>query len=253
MVVTFLFFGRAVNPTLTAALSAIASRQNNATEATLHATKQLLDYVATHPNPSIQYLASDMILALDTDGSYLSELGGKSRAAAYMYLTKKDNPDFHNGPVLILSAIIKHVMAPASETEIASLFYGYKEAIPLRVTLEEMGHPQPGPTPVTTDNSTAVGLTLNTMTPRASKSMDMRFQWLKCRCAQSLFKYLWAHGTKNRADYPSKHHPENIICSFARVMSTTSHQSERPSYRFHQLSHGAVPFFIFPHYTKFRS
>jgi hypothetical protein len=173
----------------------------------MQATKQLLDYIATHPNPSIVYLASDMILALDTDGSYLSELGGKSRAAAYMFLTKKGNPDFHNGAVRVLSSIIKHVMASASETEIASLFYGCKEAIPLRVTLEEMGHPQPGPTPVTTDNSTAIGLTLNTMIPKASKSMDMRFQWLKCRHAQALFKYLWAKGTKNRADYPSKHHP----------------------------------------------
>ncbi|KAL7482175.1 hypothetical protein ACHAW6_007870 [Cyclotella cf. meneghiniana] len=150
---TFLFFGRAVDPTLAAALSSIASRQSNGTEATLQATHQLLDYVATHPNPSIQYLASDMILALDTDGSYLSELNGKSRAAAYMFLTKKNNPDFHNGAILILSSIIKHVMASASETKIASLFYGCKEAIPLRVTLEEMGHPQPGPTPVTTDNS----------------------------------------------------------------------------------------------------
>ncbi len=204
---TFLFFGRAVDPTLAAALSSIASQQNNGTEATMKATKQLLDYIATHPNPSITYLASDMILALDTDGSYLSEYGGRSRAAAYMFLTKKNNPDFHNGAVLVLSTIIKHVMASASETEIASLFYGCKEAIPLRMTLEEMGHPQPGPTPVTTDNSTAIGLTRDTMTPKASKSMDMRFQWLKCRRAQSLFKYLWAKGTKNRADYPSKHHP----------------------------------------------
>eukprot|EP00804_Cyclotella_cryptica_P020389 CCRYP_012626-RC/>CCRYP_012626-RC protein AED:0.40 eAED:0.40 QI:0/-1/0/1/-1/0/1/0/116 len=97
-------------------------------------------------------------------------------------------------------------MASASKTEIASLFYGCKDDIPLQVTLEEMGHPQPAPTPVTTDNSTAVGLTLKTMIPTASKSMDMRFQWLKCRRAQSLFKYLWAKGTKNRADCPSKHH-----------------------------------------------
>eukprot|EP00804_Cyclotella_cryptica_P009712 CCRYP_011255-RA/>CCRYP_011255-RA protein AED:0.38 eAED:0.38 QI:0/-1/0/1/-1/1/1/0/318 len=123
---TFLFFGRAVDPTLAAALSSIASRQSKGTEAMLHATRQLLDYVATHPNPSIQYLASNMILALDTVGSYLSELDGKSRAAAYMFLTKKDDPDFHNGAVLILSSIIKHVMASASETEIASLFYGCK-------------------------------------------------------------------------------------------------------------------------------
>eukprot|EP00804_Cyclotella_cryptica_P009271 CCRYP_016766-RB/>CCRYP_016766-RB protein AED:0.19 eAED:0.19 QI:0/-1/0/1/-1/1/1/0/71 len=71
-------------------------------------------------------------------------------------------------------------MASALETESALRFYGCKEAIPLQVTLEEMGHPQPGPTPVTTDDSTAVGLTLKTMIPKASKSMDMHFQWLKC-------------------------------------------------------------------------
>jgi hypothetical protein len=159
-----------------------------------------------------------MILALDTDGSYLSEPEGKSRAAAYYYLTKHNNPDFHNGAVLVLSAIIKHVMTSASKTELAALFYGCTEAISLRTTLEEMGHPQPGPTPVTTDNTTAVGLTLNTMSPKASKSMDMRFQWLKCRRAQSLFRYLWAKGVKNRADYPSKHH------------SASHHQSVRSSY-----------------------
>eukprot|EP00804_Cyclotella_cryptica_P026154 CCRYP_013043-RA/>CCRYP_013043-RA protein AED:0.45 eAED:0.45 QI:0/-1/0/1/-1/1/1/0/134 len=133
-----------------------------------------------HPNASIHYCGSDMILALDTEGSYLSKPEGKSRAAAYFYLTKQNNPDFHSGAVLVLSAIIKHIMASASKTELAALFYGCKEATPLRTTLEEMGNPQPGPTPVTTDNSTAVGLTLNTMTPKASKSMDMRLQCLKC-------------------------------------------------------------------------
>ena len=215
---TLLYYSRAVDPTLAAALSTIASQQANGTQAVLDACKQLLDYAASHPNASIRYCASDMILALDTDGSYLSEPEGKSRAAAYYYLTKHNDPDFHNGAVLVLSAIIKHVMASASETELAALFYGCKEAIPLRTTLEEMGHQQPGPTPVTTDNTTAVGLTLNTMSPKASKSMDMRFQWLKCRCAQSLFRYLWAKGVKNRADYPSKHH------------SASHHQSVRSSY-----------------------
>jgi hypothetical protein len=124
-----------------------------------------------------------------------------------MLLTKNDDPNFHNGTVLNLSAIIKHVMASASETELALLFYGCKEAIPLRTTLKEMGHLQPGPTSVTTDNSTVVGLTQNTMVPTASKSMDIHFQWLKCRHAQQLFKYLWARGITNWADYPSKHHP----------------------------------------------
>eukprot|EP00804_Cyclotella_cryptica_P013537 CCRYP_021093-RA/>CCRYP_021093-RA protein AED:0.19 eAED:0.14 QI:0/0/0/1/1/1/4/0/1001 len=206
LVGTLLYSSQAVGPTLAAALSTIASQQSHGTEAVLDACTQLLDYVALHLNTTICCCASDMILALDTNGSYLSEQGGKSRAAAYFYLTKKNNPDFHNDSVLILSTIIKHIMASASETELAALFYGANEAIALCTALKEMGHPQSGPTPVTTDNSTAVGLTMDTMIPRASKAMDMRFQWLKCRRAQSLFRYLWAKGIKNRADYPSKHH-----------------------------------------------
>jgi hypothetical protein len=152
---TLLYYSRAVDPTLAAALSTIALQQANGTQSVLDACKQLLDYAATHPNASIRYCASDMILALDTDGSYLSEPEGKSRAAAYFYLTKQNEPDFHNGAVLVLSAINKHIMASASETELAALFYGCKEAIPLCTTLEEMGHPQPGPTPVTTDNTSS--------------------------------------------------------------------------------------------------
>eukprot|EP00804_Cyclotella_cryptica_P020390 CCRYP_012626-RB/>CCRYP_012626-RB protein AED:0.41 eAED:0.41 QI:0/-1/0/1/-1/0/1/0/103 len=35
-----------------------------------------------------------MILALDTGGSYLSELGGKSRDAAYTFLTKRTTQNF---------------------------------------------------------------------------------------------------------------------------------------------------------------
>ena len=70
----------------------------------------------------------------------------------------------------------------------------------------EMGHPHRKPTPVTIDNATADGLTMKTMTPKASKSKDMRFQWLKCCGAQRMFQILWCRGPLNRADYPSKHH-----------------------------------------------
>ncbi|KAL7476830.1 hypothetical protein ACHAW6_002665 [Cyclotella cf. meneghiniana] len=203
---TLLYYSCAVDPTLAVALSTIAARQTHGTEAVLEACKQLLDYVAMHPNATIRYCASDMILALDTDASYLSEHEGKSRAAAYIYLTRQNEPDFHNGTVLVLSGIIKHVMASASESELTALFYRCKEAIPC-TALEEMGHPQLGPTPVTTDNSTVLGLTLKTMIPNASKAMDMRFQWLKCWRAQKLFRFLWVNSQLNCTDYPSKHHP----------------------------------------------
>ena len=184
---TLLYYGRAVDPTLLTALSSIAARQSNGTQAVATACDQLLDYVATHPNAGIRYKTCDMILAVHTDASYLSEPGGKSRASAHFYLTNVDDEDFNNGAILTLSSIIKHVMSSAAESELAALYYGCKLAVPIRTTLKEMGHPQHKRTMVTTNNITAQGLTMGTMTPKASKSMDQRFQWLKCRNAQRQF------------------------------------------------------------------
>ena len=98
-----------------------------------------------------------MMLAMHSDGSYLSEPESKSRAASHFYLYKQNNEKFNNGAVVTLSKIIKHVITSASEVETAALFYNCKAAIPLWVSLEEMGHPQPR-TPVITDSTSAQGI-----------------------------------------------------------------------------------------------
>ena len=147
-----------------------------------------------------------MLLALHSDVSYLSEPESKGRAAGHFYLGKLNDEDFDNGAILTLSKIIKHVMTSASEAETAALFYNCKAAAPLRTTLAEMGHPQ-AKTLVTTDNSTAQGLITKTMIPKAAKSYDMRFNFLKCREAQRQFDFVWRRGRLNRADYHSKRHP----------------------------------------------
>jgi hypothetical protein len=53
-------------------LNDIATEQTNATEKTQAATDQILDYLATHPDATIRYHASDMVLHIDSDASYLS-------------------------------------------------------------------------------------------------------------------------------------------------------------------------------------
>ena len=154
---TLLYYARAVNPTLLATLSQIASRKSTATEEVATMIKQLLDYVATHSNARIRYVASDMIINLHSGASYLSEPKAKSRARGHFWIGNKGDEDFNNGAIVKLSSVNKHVMSSASESELKALFYNCKAAVPLRVTLEEMGHRQPK-TPVTTDNSTAHGL-----------------------------------------------------------------------------------------------
>jgi hypothetical protein len=184
-------YARAVNPTLLAALSAIAAQQSSSTQAVADACNQLLNYVTTHPNAGLQYQVCNMILAVHTDASYLFEAGGKSRAVGHFYLTNQSNKNFNNKAVLTLSAIIKHVMSSASEAELSALYYGCKMAASLCTTLKELGHNQANPTPITTNDITAQGLTMDTMTVKASNSMDQRVFWLKCCDAQCQFKYLW--------------------------------------------------------------
>ena len=91
-------------------------------------------------------------------------------------------------------------------SEIAAAFSNAKDATQLRTTLQEMGHPQPA-TPIQLDNTTAVGFANQNIKQRKSKAIDMRFYWLQDRVNQGQFHVFWAPGTKNLADYFTKHHP----------------------------------------------
>ncbi len=69
---SFLYYARAVDPTILMALSEISSQQAAHTENTMKRVDQFLDYMWTHPDAVIQYRASDMILNVCSDASYLS-------------------------------------------------------------------------------------------------------------------------------------------------------------------------------------
>ena len=72
--------------TILLALSDIASEQANPTEKTMKRVCQLLDYMATHPEAKIRFCASDMVLNVHSDASYLSAAKGRSRAGGYVFL-----------------------------------------------------------------------------------------------------------------------------------------------------------------------
>ena len=63
-------------------LSSIACRQSKATQQLKDEVHWFLDYYATHPDAMVRYHASDMILALHSDGSYASEPESKAGLAA---------------------------------------------------------------------------------------------------------------------------------------------------------------------------
>ena len=77
----------------------------------------------------------------------------------------------------------------------------------IRIILEALGHKQP-PTPLKTDNATAVGFANSNMRQKKSKSWDMRYNWLRCRSTQKQLRIYWDKGKLNQlADYFTKHFP----------------------------------------------
>ena len=67
-----------------------------------------------------------------------------------------------------------------------------------------MVHPQ-GPTPVQTGNSTANGISNNTIKQQRSRAIEMRYHWVHDQVKQGHFRILWAPGSTNLADYNTKH------------------------------------------------
>jgi hypothetical protein len=222
---TLLYYARAVDSNLLVALGTIAANQAKATEATMEDVRQLLNYCATYPNAKLRFAASCMILRMHSDASYLSVSRARSRAGGHFFLGTNNykNAKENNGAILTISQIIKNVMASAAEAECGALFINTKEAVALRNTLEEMGHPQPA-TPVQVDNTTADGIMNGKLLQKRSKAMDMRFYWVQDRVRQKQFHVFWAPGTANLADYFTKHHApvhhKNMRPVFTHVANT---------------------------------
>ncbi len=83
---SILYYARAVDMTVLMALSTIAMSQAKPTENTMERCVQLLNYLATHANAKIRFNASDMIMNIHLDVSYLSESKACSRACGHFFM-----------------------------------------------------------------------------------------------------------------------------------------------------------------------
>ena len=157
----------------------------------------------------MRYYASDMVLWVDSDASYLAEPEAKSRIAGFFHLSQHpnitSNPNI-NGPIHVECKSLRHVVTSAAEAEIAGVFHNVNAAMLMRHMLNELHHPQP-PTRVKTENSSVNSFAHNNIQQKCSKSWDMRYHWLKEKQTQQKFKIYWDQGTNNHADPYTKHHP----------------------------------------------
>jgi hypothetical protein len=238
---TLLYYGRAVDSTILVALGSLASTQAKSTQATADAVTQLLDYCTTHPDAVVRFHASKMQLNIHSDASYLSEINARSRAGGLFFLSDpapaaRIDPDSHpppiNGAVHVHSSIMSVVLSSATEAETGALFHNAKDAAPLRIVLDEMGHPQQA-TPIQTDNACAAGIVNDTVKQRRSKAMDMRFYWVKDSVNQGQYIVHWRKGLDNLADYFTKHHSpthhRRMRSQYLSVIHSNANKEQNPN------------------------
>ena len=166
-----------------------------------------------------------MCLWIDSDSSFASIRNARSRVGGFFYLSshpskipKNSDPPL-NGPIYVLCRIMKMVLSSAAEAEYGGIFINAKEGVPIRTTLQELGHEQPKTgTPIKTDNSTAHGIVHNNVRQKKSRCFDTGFHWIRDRAKQGQFDVYWRPGPNNKADYVTKHHAPAV------------HKAQRPTY-----------------------
>jgi hypothetical protein len=126
--------------------------------------KFFLNYDASNQDTIITYHASDMVLAVHSDASYLSKPKARSLAGGHFFMSSNIVNPADNGTVLNIAQLIKTVMSLAAEAELGALYINACKTVPMRLLLAEMGHIQP-PMPTQTNNSTALGVVNSNIQP----------------------------------------------------------------------------------------
>ena len=163
-----------------------------------------------------------MTLFIQADASYLSRPKARSVAGGICYLGNAGLPQHINGAIHAVSAIIPSVVASAAQAEYAALFLLGQEGEYLGQVLSDMGYRQ-SPTLILCDNQCAVGMGSNSVKAKRTKSIGMRYHWIRDRVQQGHFHVQWQKGEHNLADFFTKALPAKTHQDLMPLLVHTPH------------------------------
>jgi hypothetical protein len=137
---------QAVDMIVLMALSTIAVDQTKATKRTMERCTQLLNYLAHNADAKVRFHASDMTSNINSNTSYLSEAKARSRACGHFFMgwmPQNGEPIQLNGGFYVSTTIMGFTIASMAEAELGTLYHNCQRGIIFRLTLAEMGRPQP--------------------------------------------------------------------------------------------------------------
>ena len=170
-----------------------------------------MDYLNTHPDAVVRLHPNIMILYIESDTAYLVLPQARSPVASIFYLSNATagRPPL-NGAIQVICKTLHNVVSSAAKVETGGIFIGGQQAVPIIATLSELNHRQPdSETRISTNNSIGKGVLTANLPQKLSKSLDMRYRWIKDRIKQRQFELVWEPGKENLADYFTKQFPPN--------------------------------------------
>jgi hypothetical protein len=129
---SILYYAQAINMMVLMALSSIAVEQAMAMGKTMVRCSQLLDSLLGHSDAKVRFHASDMILNIHLDASYLLEAKAQSQACGLFFMgwMPKDREPIHlNGTFHISTTILCFVVASAAKAELGALCHNCQMGI----------------------------------------------------------------------------------------------------------------------------
>jgi hypothetical protein len=107
---------------------------------------QVLDYLAMHHNATVRFRASNMVMNIYLDASYLSKTNARSRKRGHFFmgsLPSDGKPIKINGAFHTLCLILRFLVASAAKAKLGALFLYCKEGLMIKLSLKDLSHTQP--------------------------------------------------------------------------------------------------------------
>jgi hypothetical protein len=92
----------------------------------------LLNYLTTNQDAKVRLHASDMVMNIHSNASYLSETKSRSRSCGHFFvgwMPKNDKPIQLNGAFYVSMTILPFVVASAAEAKLRALFHNCQDGI----------------------------------------------------------------------------------------------------------------------------
>ena len=170
---------------------------------------RIFAYWKQFPEPFVTYVASDMVLRGVCDASYASEPGAKSRIGAGFWLGSKDDAYVvNNGLIEAASWKVDIVCGSVMEAEYIALYMLAQRAIFLKHICVALGYEQKS-IDLYTDNACAKGIAEQSITMKRSRTVDIKYHWVRQRVQMGEFRIIWVPGQFNLADALTKPLPKD--------------------------------------------